>query len=161
MSRTALPAPDLDLTRRILEMATTGVYRESLFEALAPIATQRQIRSAIAQAKQFGLQSVRHLRDAELGTYYQVERHKYDSFQTAVAAAVPLTGDDLAAQILLTTRALRGMLAVAGGSAIALLILGGLCLLSGHLHSGRLAWVGAASIGGLWLIQRYLVRSLV
>jgi hypothetical protein len=52
-------SPDLDLTRRILEMATTGVYRGSIFEALAPIATQRQIRQAIAHAKQFGLHSVR------------------------------------------------------------------------------------------------------
>jgi hypothetical protein len=85
-------SPDLDLTRRILEMATTGVYRGSIFEALAPIATQRQIRQAIAHAKQFGLHSVRSLRDGELGTYYQVEPQKYASFQTAIAAAVPLMG---------------------------------------------------------------------
>jgi hypothetical protein len=154
-------SPDLDLTRRILEMATTGVYRGSIFEALAPIATQRQIRQAIAHAKQFGLHSVRSLRDGELGTYYQVEPQKYDSFQTAIAAAVPLDGNDLAAQMVQTTQTLRAMLAVAGLGAITLLLFGGVCLVTGHLTSGRLAWVGAASSGGVWLLQRYLARSLV
>jgi hypothetical protein len=60
-----------------------------------------------------------------------------------------------------TTQTLRAMLAVAGLGAIALLLFGGVCLVTGHLTSGRLAWVGAASSGGVWLLQRYLARSLV
>ena len=48
-------------------MARTGVYRQSVFEAFRSMATQRQIRDAIAQAKQFGLYTVSSLRDAELG----------------------------------------------------------------------------------------------
>jgi len=65
-----------ELTGRILDMARTGVYRQSVFEAFRSMATQRQIRDAIAQAKQFGLYTVSSLRDAELGTYYQVEPAK-------------------------------------------------------------------------------------
>ncbi|MEB3269176.1 MAG: hypothetical protein VKJ09_11600 [Leptolyngbya sp.] len=155
------PGSNLDLTRRILEMATTGVYRASIFDALGPIATQKQIRSAIVHAKQFGLHSVRTLRDAELGTYYQVDSQQYDSFQQAIARSVPLSGEDVATQVVRTTQTLRAMLAVAGTGAIALLLLGGLCLVTGHLTSGRLAWVGAASSGGIWLLQRHLARSLV
>ncbi|MDA0265804.1 MAG: hypothetical protein O3A14_02330, partial [Cyanobacteria bacterium] len=111
---------DLELTQRILDMAKTGVYRESILEALQPVATQRQIRSAITQAKQFGLHSDRSLRDAELGTYYQVDLRRYHSFQAAISAAVPLESHDVASQVLLTTQALRRMLVVAGGGAIAL-----------------------------------------
>ncbi|NJN22705.1 MAG: hypothetical protein HC812_17930 [Leptolyngbya sp. RL_3_1] len=152
---------DLELTQRILDMAKTGVYRASILEALQPVATQRQIRNAITQAKQFGLRSDRTLRDAELGTYYQVDLRRYQSFQAAIAAAVPLESTDIASQILLTTQALRRMLVVAGGSAIALFMVGGVCLVTGHLASGRLAWLIALSIGGIWVVQKALARSLV
>ncbi len=152
---------DLELTQRILDMATTGVYRKSILEALQPVATQRQIRHAIANAKQFGLRSDRTLRDNELGTYYQVDLRYYSSFQAVVNAAVPLDSKDIARQILLATQVLRRMLVVAGGSAIALFMVGGVCLVTGHLHSGRLAWLSAISIGGVWAVQKALTRSLV
>jgi hypothetical protein len=157
----APPPPNLDLTRRILEMATTGVYRESIFEALKPLGSRRDIRAAIAHAKQFGLHSVRHLRDAELGTYYQVDPSQQASFERAMAAAAPLASGDVATQVLTLSQTLRRMLAVAGSGAIALWVLGGICLVTGHLSSGRLAWMGALSSGGIWLLQRYLVRSLL
>lgn len=162
MSFTSQRLSDPELTQRILEMAKTGVYRQSIFDAFQSLATQRQIRAAIAQAKQFGLHSVRELRDAELGTYYQVEPRKYQSFQDALAASVALSpGDDLADRILQSTRAMRGMLAVAGSSAVVLLVLGGICLVTNHLQSGRMAWMGAASAAGIWLIQKGLARSLI
>jgi hypothetical protein len=153
---------DTELSQRILEMAQTGVYRESIFEAFQSLATKRQIRQAIAHAKHYGLYSVRDFRDAELGTYYEVDSAKYQSFQAALKAAVPLPGgDDLAAQILASTQAIRVMLAIAGSFAMGFLILGGICLVTGHLQSGRLAWVSAASIGGIWLLQQTWVRSQV
>jgi hypothetical protein len=89
MSPLAPRLSETELSQRILEMAKTGVYRESIFEAFRSLATKRQIRQAIAHAKQFGLYSVRDLRDEELGTYYQVDLAKYDSFQAALKAAVP------------------------------------------------------------------------
>lgn len=150
---------ETELSQRILAMAKTGVYRESIFEAFRSLATKRQIRQAIAHAKQFGLYSVRDLRDAELGTYYQVDLQKYESFQAALKAAVPLPpGDDLAAQILATTQAMRAMLAIAGSCTLILLIIGSLCLLTGHLQSGRFAWVSAASVGAIWLLQQRWAR---
>lgn len=155
MSPLAPRLSETELSHRILEMAKTGVYRESIFEAFRSLATQRQIRQAIALAKQFGLYSVRDLRDPELGTYYQVDLEKFQSFQAAVKASVPISaGDDLAAQILTYTRTIRAMLAISGGAALFLFILGGLCLVTGHLQSGRLAWGSAASIGGIWFFQQ-------
>lgn len=159
------PMPRLsetELSQRILDMAQSGVYRESIFEVFQSLATQQQIRRAIAHAKQFGLYSVRQLRDPELGTYYQIDADKYQSFQAALKAAVPLAaGDDLAARVLATTQAMRAMLAIAGSCAFGFLILGGICLVTGHLQSGRLAWVSAASIGGIWAIQQRWVRPLL
>ena len=153
---------ETELSHRILDMAKTGVYRESIFEAFQSLATKRQIRSAIAHTKQFGVYSIRHLRDPELGTYYQVDIAKYQSFQAALKAAVPLeAGDDLAARILASTQAIRAMLAISGSCAIGFLVLGGICLVTGHLQSGRLAWVSAASIGGIWMLQQTWVRSLL
>lgn len=159
MSQFVTRLSDTELSQRILEMAKTGVYRESIFEAFRSLATQRQIRQAIAHAKQFGLYSVRDLRDAELGTFYQVDLAKYQSFQAALKAAVPLpAGDDLAAQMLATTQAIRAMLAIAGSSALIFFIAGGLCLLTGHLQSGRFAWVGAVSVGSIWALQQRWAR---
>lgn len=159
MSQLAPRLSETELSQRILAMAKTGVYRESIFEAFRSLATKRQIRQAIAHAKQFGLYSVRDLRDPELGTYYQVDLPKYESFQAALKAAVPMPpGDDLAAQLLATTQAIRAMLAIAGSSTFILLIVGGLCLLTGHLQSGRLAWASAASVGSIWLLQQRWAR---
>lgn len=143
-------------------MAQSGVYRGSIFEAFQPFATKRQIRQAIAHAKQLGLYSIAHHRDAELGTYYQIDPAKYASFQAALKASVPLAvGDDVAAHILATTQALRAMVAIAGGFALVFFVLGGFCLITGHLQSGRMAWVSALSIGGIWLIQQRWARALL
>lgn len=153
---------ETELSQRILAMAKTGVYRESILETFQSLATKRQIRSAIAYAKQFGLYSIRGLRDPDLGTYYQVDLSKYQSFQAALKASIPLVpSDDLAAQILASTQAIRAMLAIAGLSAMGLLIAGGICLLTEHLQSGRVAWTGAASIGGIWMLQKARVRHLL
>lgn len=159
------PAPRLsetELSQRILDMARTGVYRESIFETFQPLATKQQIRTAIAHAKQLGLYSVRHLRDSELGTYYEVDNRKYQSVQAALKASVPLeAGDDLAARILVSTQAIRAMLAISGVGAIGFLVLGGVCLVTGHLQSGRLAWISAFSIGGIWALQQSWVRTFL
>lgn len=160
MSPLAPRLSETELSQRILDMAKTGVYRESIFEAFRSLATKQQIRQAIAHAKQFGLYSVRDLRDAELGTYYQVDLPKYESFQAALKAAVPMPpGDDLAAQMLAATQAIRAMLAIAGSCSFIFLIVGGVCLLTGHLQSGRLAWASAASVGGIWLLQQRWARG--
>lgn len=149
-----------ELTGRILEMAQTGIYRESIFETFRPVATKRQIRSAIAQAKQFGLYSVASLRDGELGTYYEVERSQYQIFQEALRTSLPLAaGEDLGQQFMNTTRAIRAMLVVAGGSALGLFAVGSVCLLSGQTQSGSTLWLGAVLAGGLWIVQRSIARK--
>ena len=160
MSPLAPRLSETELNQRILEMAKTGVYRESIFEAFRSLATKQQIRQAIAQAKQFGLYSVRDLRDEQLGTYYQVDPAKYDSFQAALKVAVPMpAGEDLAAQMLAATQAIRAMVAIAGSFTVILFIMGGLCLLTGHLQSGRFAWVSAVSVGGIWLLQQRWAKN--
>ena len=49
MSQLAPRLSETELSQRILAMAKTGVYRESIFEAFRSLATKRQIRQAIAQ----------------------------------------------------------------------------------------------------------------
>ena len=154
----------LDLTDRVLAMATTGVYRQSVFEALGPVATRRQIRDAIAQAKQFGLYTVSALRDPDLGTYYQVETANYASFQAASKVLVTgalgpgLPPTDLADQVIATHRALRAMLTTVAASTLGLGMLGGWCLLDGHTQMGRGLWLGAVVAGGLLSVQRWIAR---
>ncbi|PSR12586.1 hypothetical protein C8255_26410, partial [filamentous cyanobacterium CCP3] len=142
----ASPCSPLELTDRVLTMAKTGVYRQSVFEALGPIATRRQIREAIAQAKQFGLYTVSALRDEELGTYYQVEPASYESFQTAAkaltAGSLPHS-NNLAEQVVATHSTLRAMLSAVAVSTLGLGFLGGWCLLDGHTQLGRGLWLGA------------------
>jgi hypothetical protein len=150
-----------ELTARVLEMAQTGVYRESIFEAFQPVATKRQIRSAIAQAKQFGLHSVASLRDSELGTYYQADASHYQLFQTALRSAALSGGEDLAQQVIHGTQAIKAMLVVVGGSTLGLFGIGSLCLLSGHAHTGGLLWLGAALTGGIWVVQRSVAKPLI
>jgi len=152
----------LDLSQRILEMGQTGVYRHSIFEAFRPVATQRQIRAAIAQAKQFGLHSVAALRDDTLGTYYQVDTTKYASLQAALKATVPLDeADNLAERGLQATQILQQMLRIAKGSAIALGLVGAGCLLNGQPQLGSLTGVGAISALGIWWLQHRLARKLL
>lgn len=144
-----------DLTQRILDMAKSGVYRESIFDAFRPVATKRQIRSAIASAKQFGLHSVPTLRDAELGTYYQVDLTRYQSLQTALNANVPLElTADLAKQMLVATQTIRWMLAISGGLAIGLFGVGGICVLMMRSQMAAMTWIAALCAAAIWGIQR-------
>lgn len=155
----ASPFSPLELTDRVMTMAKTGVYRQSVFEALGPVATQRQIRDAIAQAKQFGLYTVSALRDEDLGTYYQVEPASYESFQAAAKALAPGSPpDNLAEQVVATHSALRAMLSAVAASTLGLGFLGGWCLLDGHTQLGRGLWLGAVVAGGLWSVQRWIAR---
>ncbi|WP_225886948.1 hypothetical protein [Nodosilinea nodulosa] len=157
-----IPSSSLELTDRVLTMAKTGVYRQSVFEALGPIATRRQIRDAIAQAKQFGLYTVSALRDENLGTYYQVEAPSYESFQAAAKALAAVSpSEDLAVQIVATHAALRTMLTTVAGSTMGLGILGGWCLLDGQTQLGRGLWLGATVAGGLWGVQRWIARRVL
>lgn len=151
-----------ELTGRILEMAQTGVYRESLFEAFRPVATKRQIKSAIALAKQFGLRTDPTLRDQELGTYYQVSPSKVASFQTAINSSIVLSaGDDMAAHLQLAMRTVKLMLLVSGGGAIALLLIGISYMFAGKTETAALWWTSALCTGGVWLWQKSVAKPLL
>ncbi|HEY9622841.1 MAG TPA: hypothetical protein V6C78_20960 [Crinalium sp.] len=162
MSAIAKRSSVSELTHQILEMGQTGVYRESVFEALAPLATKKQIRLAIAHAKKFGLHSVASLRDAELGTYYQVDVAKYQSLKHAITSSV-VTDDegDVVAKLVDVTLTVKLMLATAKGLAIALLVSGVACSLVGRQQLGLGLLVSAASSGGLWLLQKNVARKII
>jgi hypothetical protein len=152
----------MDLTGRVLAMATTGVYRQSVFEALGPVASRRHIRDAIAQAKQFGLGTDPRLRDPELGTYYHVTTTQYAAFQAAAKTLDNSQGStDLATQIITTHQAMRTMLATVAGSTVGLGLLGGWCLLGGQVQAGRVLWLATAVAGGLWGVQRAIARRVL
>ncbi len=156
------PLSTPELTGRILDMARTGVYRESVFDAFRPMATKRQIRDAIAQAKQFGLYTVPSLRDDELGTYYQVEPAKYQSFLEAAKTGITLQpSTDLAEYMTQTHQAMRTMLTAVAGCTVGLGLGGGWCLLSGQLQAGRMLWLGALVAGGLWGLQRTIAKRVL
>jgi hypothetical protein len=150
-----------ELSHQILEMATIGVYRESVFEALRPMATKKQIGAAIAHAKRFGLHSVASLRDDELGTYYQVDLVKYRSLEHAIATPAHL-GDDanLLERVMDATSTVQRMLVVAKGLAVLLGVVGVLCLLEERHQFGMSLLSGAVSAGSLWAIQRSLIKKL-
>ena len=149
-----------ELSQRILEMAKTGVYRESVFEAFRPNATKKQIRAAIAHAKQFGLHSAPNLRDPELGTYYQVDLVKYESLQQALRASITFDqGEDLAKRIMEAAQTIRIMLMVSGGLTIVLTSLGAICLLLGRSHIGSAAWLGAFCVALVWFLQKNLAKK--
>ena len=151
-----------ELTERILEMAQTGVYRESLFETFRPVATKKQIRSAIALAKQFGLHSDASLRDDELGTYYQVDSRMLPSFQAAIADSLMLSaGDDMAQKVMIATRIVRLMLLISGASAIALLLIGGGYVLTGKGETAAALWTSALCAGGIWLWQKSIAKPML
>ena len=151
-----------DLTGRILDMAQTGVYRESLFETFRPVATKRQVKEAIALAKQFGLHSDPTLRDTELGTYYQVDPLKVKSFQNAIQHSIVLSaGDDMAQRVYAATRTVKLMLVVSGASAIALLLLGSTYVLAGKAEAAAIWWTSALCAGGIWLWQKKVAQPLL
>ena len=149
-----------ELSQRILEMAKTGVYRESVFEAFRPTATKKQIRSAIAHAKQFGLHSVPNLRDSELGTFYQVDLVRYQSFQAAIQASITFDqGEDLAKRIMEAAQTIRIMLMVSGGLTILLTLLGAVCLAAGKSQFSSGAWLGAVCVALVWFMQKNLAKK--
>ena len=151
-----------ELTGRILEMAQTGVYRESLFEAFRPVATKKQIKAAIALAKQFGLQTDPTLRDTELGTYYQADISKVVAFQTAIQNSVQLAaGDDMAQKMVTATRVVKMMLVISGGGAIALLLIGTSYLLTGKAETAATWWTSALCAGGIWLWQKNVAKPML
>ncbi len=141
-------------------MAKAGVYRESVFEALRPMATKKQISAAIAHAKRFGLHSVASLRDDELGTYYQVDLVKYQSLEHAIATPAHL-GDDaeLLERVMSTNTAMQRMLVVAQGLAALLGIIGTLCLLNDRYQLGIGLLSGAFSAASVWAMQRSLSKK--
>lgn len=150
-----------ELSQKILDMATTGVYRESIFEALQPLATKKQIREAITHAKRFGLQSVASLRDPELGTYYQLDAAKYQALQHALHSAVHLGKDgELVQRLSEATQMLERIVAVAQSLAGLLSLLTMLCWVSGW-HSFSLG-LGSAALSAivLWQLQRQLAKKL-
>ncbi|MGB3765610.1 MAG: hypothetical protein WA947_03555 [Phormidesmis sp.] len=151
-----------ELTGRILEMAQTGVYRESLFETFRPVATKKQVKSAIALSKQFGLHSDPSLRDAELGTYYQVEPKKVQSYRAVVDSSLMLqAGDDMAQRVQVAMETVKMMLVVSGGSAIALLLVGGGYVLNGKTEAAAIWWTSALCVGGIWLWQKSVAKPLL
>ncbi|PSN18786.1 hypothetical protein C7271_10715 [filamentous cyanobacterium CCP5] len=160
MPPTAPPLSETELTQRILEMAQTGVYRESILTTFAPHASKRRIRSAIAQAKQFGLYSIASLRDQELGTYYQAEPRRVELFKSAIATA-PSADANLAERLVHSTQAIQTMLAIAGGGAIGLFGLGSLCLLEGSPYTGSVLWLMGAIAAAIWMTQKHLARRLL
>ncbi len=155
-----------ELTGQILEMAKTGVYRESLFETFRPSATKKQISAAIALAKQFGLRSDPTLRDTELGTYYQVDIARANSFQLAVqdsakSGIVLRAGDDMAQQLQIAMQTVRLMLVVSKVSAIALMLIGSSYLVTGKSETAALWWTSALCAGGIWLWQKSVAKPLL
>ena len=153
---------EVELSQRILEMATAGVYRESLFDTFSGVASKRQVRAAIATAKQFGLRSNPTLRDTDLGTYYQIDPQQYASFRTLLEAAIsPVSTDDVATRLRKLTEAVQILVRVAGGVAIALLISGSLCVLNGQLTLAAITWSASLAVSLVWMLQKLLVGSLL
>lgn len=151
-----------ELTGRILDMAQTGVYRESLFETFQPVATKKQVKSAIALAKQFGLHSDPALRDEDLGTYYQAEPKKVQSYLAVVDSSLMLqAGDDMAQRLQVAMQTVKLMLVISGGGAIALLLIGGGYVLSGKTAAAAMWWTSALCVGGIWLWQKSVAKPLL
>jgi len=149
----------LELSQKILEMGKTGVYRESIFEALQPYATKRQIREAIAHAKQLGLHSVAKMRDHELGTYYQLDLARYQTVQPTLQDTLPLLEkSDLAQQVLASHHTLNRLMGLTRSFWMLLAIAGISGILMGWSRFGFGALSGAVSVAILWGIQQQLLR---
>ncbi len=149
-----------ELSQKVLEMAQTGVYRESVFEALKPLATKKQIRDAIAQARRFGLHSVASLRDGELGTYYQVDLVKYQSLQHLLHSPLHQGSDtDLVQRVDSATRSTQRMLVTAKVLAATLALLGAVCWWNDRNQLTFGLWSGAASVFLLWMVQKAFAKD--
>ncbi len=151
----------LELSQRILDMAESGVYRELILEALHPLATKKQIRSAIAQARHYGLYSVPELRDPDLGTYYQRDPKHYQSLQRALRSSIPLSEQPLPEQIRQTTITIRRMLGIAAGCSLVSSLGGISCLVLQHTQLGWGLLVCSSSLAGVWGLQRGLAYGMV
>jgi hypothetical protein len=150
-----------ELTQHILDMAKTGVYRESVLEALQPLATKRQISQAIAQAKRFGLHSVASLRDAELGTYYQLDLAQYQARQHLLKSEAHLGSDaDLVQRVTVATEAVQSMLAIAQTLAAVLATASVVAALNHWRPLSLVLLSSSASAVGIWLVQKSLVKKL-
>jgi len=150
-----------ELSQRILDMAKTGIYRESIFETFQPLATKQNIRQAIRHAKQFGLHSVATMRDAELGTYYQLDQAKFAASQHALQSSLPLTEADVLQRMTEAIVTIRLMLAIAGSGAALLLGLGLFCLLSGNAGSGWGLISGSLCAIAIWTAQKTLAKKVM
>lgn len=162
MTLTTPPLSETELTQKILEMAQTGIYRESIFEAFRPVAPKKRIGRAIAQAKQFGLYSVASLRDAELGTYYQVDPQQALTFHSALTVVQPLSADENWGQrVIDSAQTIRTMLTVVGGVSLGLFMLGCLCWIEGAAHTGGMLWLMAIVSASIWALQQTLARQVL
>ena len=151
---------EAELCDRILEMAKTGVYRESIFEALATLATKKQIRLAIAHAKKFGLHSVSDLRDDELGTYYQLDFSKYQSLRALIHTAIQIDNDaTLLKMAIASTQTIQMMLAIAKGLAISLFTLGTILIFVNQGQANPSLFASAAGATLVWIMQARLAQN--
>lgn len=150
-----------ELSDRILDMAKTGVYRQSVLEALAPLATQKEIRLAIAYAKKFGLHSVSSLRDAELGTYYQLDVAKYESLRHALHSSIELDDENLFKSAVDLTQTIQTMLVSAKALAMSLFTIGIVSIFINHGQANLSIFAGAIGVAVMWLIQRILAQRVL
>lgn len=150
-----------ELTQRILEMAKTGVYRESIFETFQPLATKQHVRQAIRHAKQFGLHSVAAMRDPELGTYYQLDLAKFEAAKPSLHGLVPLAEADVFQRMTEAVVTIRMMLMIAGGGAMVLFGAGMFCILMGNSGMGWGFVTGSFSAIAIWLVQKALSQKLL
>lgn len=122
------------------------------------MATKQQVKSAIALAKQFGLHSDPSLRDEELGTYYQADPKKPQSYQAVVDSSLMLkAGDDMAQRVQVAMQTVKLMLVISGGGAIALLLIGGGYVLGEKIEAAAMWWTSALCVSGIWLWQKTLL----
>lgn len=136
-------------------MARTGVYRASVLEALAPIATQKDIRGAIAHAKRFGLHTVASLRDAELGTYYQLDVQQYQTKRALLHSPVHLGKDaELLDRVTIATGASDRMLRVVKHCAVSLAAAGLACGVAGWKQASFGLFCATVSALGIWTLQK-------
>lgn len=152
-----------ELRQRILEMAQSGVYRQSIFEALRPYARRRQISIAIASARRFGLQSVANLRDPQLGTYYELGETDW-SFDSHISTPIRdlLRPDAIVAPARKDGSAIRLVLQwilwIPMGSALLLLVMGILSLALNALSWGFAFCFGSGMALTIWIVQRILFQ---
>ena len=151
-----------ELSRQVLEMATTGVYRESIFEALQPLSTKKNIRLAIAQAKQLGMYSVADLRDDSLGTYYQIDVTQYQASREALQN--PLMPDDPAQAVQLATDVVLTLHWIVRLTLFAAILLASAGLTCNWIDYGDLRgglWVSAGVVLSIWHLQRRLLSQFL